>query len=297
MGARLIRGFQGGRKLIRGWYTGASGMRAQQWRLDAVANNLANVDTDGYKRDQVAFKAFPELLLRRMEDDGVYTHPFGSGDVAPIVGKLGTGVELNELYTSFEQGHPKETQSDFDFALDGQGFFAVATPWGERYTRNGSFQLGREGFLETKEGYPVLGEEGPIKIKANNFKADKEGRIWINPAYSDDPETLVSRDGNEWEELVLLDSLKIVDFELDRYLEKQGSSLYRANEYTGEAQVLGAGRRPRLLQGFVESSNVDPVLEMVQMIEVNRAYEANQKTIQSHDSMLGTLLNQVARLA
>src|SRR5215469_4165721 len=113
--------------LIRGWYTGASGMRAQQWRLDSVANNLANVDTDGYKREQAAFKAFPELLLRRLRDDGQYLHPFGSADTAPIIGKLGTGVELNELYVSFEQGPLKETQSDFDIALDGKGFFAVET--------------------------------------------------------------------------------------------------------------------------------------------------------------------------
>ncbi|MDR3166508.1 MAG: flagellar hook-basal body complex protein, partial [Treponema sp.] len=111
--------------MIRGWYTGASGMRAQQWRLDAVANNLANVDTDGYKKDVSTFKAFPELLMRRMDDDGVYRHPFGSGDVAPIIGKVGTGVELNELYTGFEQGALKETQSDFDLALDGKGFFTV----------------------------------------------------------------------------------------------------------------------------------------------------------------------------
>ncbi|GHV82487.1 hypothetical protein AGMMS49991_10450 [Spirochaetia bacterium] len=94
--------------MIRGWYTGASGMRAQQWRLDAVANNLANIDVDGYKKDVTVHKAFPELLMRRMNDDGVYRHPFGSGDAAPIIGKLGTGVELNELYTDFQQGAMKK---------------------------------------------------------------------------------------------------------------------------------------------------------------------------------------------
>jgi flagellar basal-body rod protein FlgG len=118
--------------MIRGWFTAASGMRAQQWRLDAVANNLANVDTDGYKRDQASFKAFPELLLRRMNDDGVYTHPFGSADVAPIIGRLGTGVELNELYVSFEQGGLKESANDFDLALDGKGFFYRGRPLRDR---------------------------------------------------------------------------------------------------------------------------------------------------------------------
>jgi flagellar basal-body rod protein FlgG len=282
--------------LIRGWYTGASGMRAQQYRLDAVANNLANVDTDAYKKDIASFKAFPELLLRRMDDDGVYKHPFGSGDVAPIIGKLGTGVELNELFTSFTQGSMKETQSDFDLALDGKGFFAVETPWGERYTRNGSFQLGKEGWLETKEGYPVLGENGRLMVKANNFQVDKDGGVWINAAYDDDPEILVSRERNAWEDTVHLDNLKIVEFDLDRYLLKQGSSLYRESDVSGPALVMESGGRPRVVQGFVEASNVDPVIEMVQMIEVNRAYEANQKVIQSEDSMLGVLINQVSRV-
>lgn len=282
--------------MIRGWYTGASGMRAQQWRLDAVANNLSNVNVDGYKKEIASFKAFPELLLRRLGDDGVYTHPFGSADMAPIIGKLGTGVELNELYTSFEQGAMKETQSDFDFALDGKGFFTVQTPGGERYTRNGSFQLGKEGYLETKEGYPVLGEKGPIKVQANNFQVDKSGRIWINAAYTDDPTTMVSREGNTWENTTLLDTLKLVEFDVDRYLQKQGSSLYRSTDISGDAQIIEAENRPRVVQGFTEAANVDPVLEMVQMIEVNRAYEANQKVIQTEDTMLGALINQVAKL-
>ncbi|MDR1576017.1 MAG: flagellar basal-body rod protein FlgF [Treponema sp.] len=282
--------------MIRGWYTAASGMRAQQWRLDAVANNLANVDTDGYKRDVAAFKAFPELLIRRQDDDGVYLHPFGSADAAPIVGKMGTGVELNELFTNFDQGALKESMSDFDLALDGGGFFSVATPWGERYTRNGSFQLGKEGFLETKEGYPVLGENGPIRVKANNFQVDKNGRVWINAAYPDEPEVLAGRESNNWEDPVLFDTLKLVDFDLDRYLEKQGSSLYRESETSGPAVVIEDGARPKVLQGFTEASNVDPVVEMVRMIEVNRAYEANQKMIQAGETALGTLINQVARI-
>jgi flagellar basal-body rod protein FlgG len=282
--------------MIRGWYTGASGMRAQQWRLDAVANNLANVTTDGYKKDVAAFKAFPEMLIRRQDDDGVYQHPFGSADAAPIVGKMGTGVELTELYTCFDQGAPRETSSDFDVFLDGKGFFCIETPWGERYTRNGSFQLGKEGILETKEGYPVLGEDGPIHVKANNFQIDKDGNIWINAAIDDDPNVMVSKQNNVWEDTQLLDTLKLVEFDLDRYLEKQGSSLYRESDTSGPAMIIGAGMRPMVLQGFVEASNVDPVGEMVQMIEVNPSYEANQKIIQVEEAALGTLINQFAKL-
>lgn len=283
--------------MVRGWYTGASGMAAQQWRLDAISNNLANVDVDGYKRDVAVHKAFPELLMRRLNDDGVYPHPFGSADAAPIVGKIGTGVELNELFTIFEQGSMKETESDFDLALDGKGFFSVATPNGERYTRNGSFQLGKEGYLETKEGFPVMGEQGPVRVKANNFLVDKDGRVWVNAEYADgDPTRMVSKENNAWGETVLLDTLKIVNFEQDRYLAKQGSSLYRATDVSGEARVVEPGRRPKVVQGFTEASNVNAVVEMVQMIEVNRAYEANQKTVQAADAMLGKLINEVVKV-
>ncbi|MDR2073225.1 MAG: flagellar hook-basal body protein [Spirochaetaceae bacterium] len=281
--------------MVKGIYTAASGMRAQQWRLDSTANNLANINTDSYKREQASFKANPEMLLRRVDDDGVFRNPFGSHDNAPIIGKMGTGVELNELFVDFSQGAFKETENDYDLALYGKGFFVVATPYGERYTRNGSFQLGKEGYLETKEGYPVLGQDGPIRIQANNFKIDKEGNVWINAEFADNPEQMIGREDNEWGQVVRLSTLRIVGFERDRYLRKQGSSLYQATEFSGEAIELDAGERPEVYQGFNEAANVNPVTEMVQMIEVNRSYEANQKVIQTHDAMLGTLINQYVR--
>ncbi len=283
--------------MIRGWYTGASGMTANQVRLDAVSNNLANVDTDGYKREVAIHKSFPELLIRRQNDDGLYLHPMGSGDMAPVVGKLGLGVETNELFVEFEQGSLKQTDSDFDFALDGKGFFCAQTPDGERYTRNGGFVLGKEGFLETKDGFPVLGENGPIRVKSNNFTVDKDGKIWVNADYQDDdPTRLVGREQNEWDNTVHLDTFKVVDFKKPRYLAKQGSSLWRSTEESGEARLMAAGGRPKVIQGFTEASNVNPVLEMVRMIEVNRAYEANQKTVQTEDGMLGKLINEVVRV-
>src|SRR5574344_1866480 len=100
--------------MIRGWYTSASGMNAQQNRLDAISNKLANVDTTGYKRDITVSKAFPELLRRRTNADGVYKTPFGSAEAAPVIGKLGLGVETNENYTDFEQGSFKATDTHTD---------------------------------------------------------------------------------------------------------------------------------------------------------------------------------------
>lgn len=282
--------------MIRGIYTGASGMKAQMHRMDALSNNLANVDVNGYKRDTSVQKSFPELLIRRTYDDGVFKFPLGSIDIAPVAGKLGTGVEQNEVYTVFSQGALKETNNPFDIALEGEGFIAVQTPRGERYTRNGSFVLGKEGYLLTKEGYPVLGENGPIQIKKHNFVIDQNGKIFQNSRFAGMPENLVSIDENEWEDIEFLDSLKTVTFKRVRYLDKQGSSLWRTTEYSGEAEPIPLGEAPKVRQGFLEGSNVNPVTEMVRMIEVNRAYEANQKSIQTQDTMAGRLINEAVKV-
>ena len=282
--------------MVRGLYTGASGMTAQMHRLDSIANNLANVDLNGYKRDTTITKAFPELLMRRMNDDGVYRFPIGSVDTTPIVGRLGTGVEVNEVYTIFEQGAMKQTENDFDLALEGQGFLAVLTAQGERLTRNGAFLVDVEGYLVTKNGEPVLGENGPIRLKKNNFVIDEDGTVWQNAAFAADDRRLVSMQENQWEAIERVDRLKIVDVKRKRYLDKEGSSFWRATDESGEAVVLDGAARPKVRQGFLEGSNVNAVTEMVEMIEVNRAYDANQRTIQTEDSLIGKLWNEVVRV-
>lgn len=264
--------------MVRGWYTGASGMTAQQNRLDAISNNLANVDTTAYKKDVAVSKSFPELLIRRMNSDGVYKTPVGSADAAPVIGTIGLGVETNELYTIFEQGSFKETSNDSDMALQGEGFFVVQTPEGERYTRNGNFTIGKEGFLETKEGYPVLGEKGLIDLTDTKFVVNEDGILYTSDNMDE------------------IDRFKMVRFDNERYLVKQGSSLYRTNDISGDAYIAEGSERPSILQGYLESSNVNVVNEMVQMIEVNRAYEANQKTIQAEDTMMSTLWSKVASI-
>ncbi len=282
--------------MLRGIYTGASGMVAQMFRMDALSNNLANVDVTGYKRDTSISKAFPEMLIRRVNDNGVYKFPFGSAEVGPVVGRMGTGVEFNELYTVFTQGALKETGNPFDLALDGDGFLSVYTVHGERYTRNGTFVLRKEGMLVTKECLPVLAEEGPISSKQNNCVIDSQGRVFQNGALSDAPERLVSVDENEWESMELVDTLKIVEFPRERYLKKQGNSLWMATDESGAARSLQFGERPKIYQGFLEASNVNPVTEMVNLIQVNRAYEANQKTIQTQDNLAGKLINEALRV-
>jgi len=282
--------------MIPGLYTGASGMKAQMHRMDALSNNLANVDVKGYKRDISVSKAFPQMLIRRTNDNGVYKFPFGSADMAPVVGQIGTGVEYNESYTVFSQGGLQQTDNPFDLALDGEGFFSVETPVGERYTRNGSFHLSKEGILVTKEGNPILGENGIIQIKKNNFVVDKKGNVYQNSTFSGDPQRLVSMEENEWENLELVDTLKVVDFERPRFLKKQGTSLWNTTPETGDILRAALGSETKIEQGFLEGSNVNPVTEMVRMIEVNRSYEANQKTITTQDSLTNRLLNDVLKV-
>lgn len=261
--------------MIRGWYIGASGMNAQQNRLDAISNNLANVDTAGFKKEIPVSKEFSELLLRRTAADGVYQTSFGSADAAPVIGTVGLGVETNELYTDFSQGSFKSTDTKTDLALGGEGFFAVQTPAGERYTRNGNFHIGKEGILLTKEGFPVLGENGAIHVPDDKFFVNQDGMIYTN------------------EDNQLVDRIKIVRFENERHLKKQGSSLWNTNDIVGQPYIAEGDGRPRLLQGYTETSNVNVVNEMVQMIEVNRAYEANQKSVQTEDGMMETLWSKV----
>ncbi|MBN8217345.1 MAG: flagellar basal-body rod protein FlgF [Spirochaetes bacterium] len=280
--------------MVRGLYTGASGMNARLSQMDVVANNLANVNTPSYKEDLALFKAFPEMLLQRQDDDGVIKFPLGSIDKRPVVGRLGTGVEVNEVYTQFTQGNLQQTENAFDLALDGPGFFAIQTPEGERYTRNGSFTVDRSGILMTKDGFPVLGENGVLHVKHNNLVISERGEVVVNQRFQEPPGRPVQMSENAFDQGEKIDRLKIVQFPRERYLQKVGSSLYRDTEPTGGPQAAAGEKAPKVQQGFLESSNVNVVREMVHMIEVQRSYEASQKAVTTHDGALDKLINQMA---
>jgi len=278
--------------MLRGIYTGASGMLAQDARMDAIANNLANVDKTAYKKDIAVFKAFPDMIIRRINESGLGITPAGSYDTMPYVGKLGTGVELNEVFTNFDQGSLQRTENHFDLALEGRGFFTVMTERGERYTRDGSFTINQEGILMTHNGNPVMGENGIIRVHHNNFIVNEFGEVVVNGDLSADPRDVVSMASNDWANPTVIDRLKIVDFENIREIKKEGDSMYRETEFSGPPLPPGEFK---VVQGFLEKSNVNIVREMVDMIEVQRSYEANQKAVTSHDQTLGKLINEVAR--
>ncbi|MEW5693732.1 MAG: flagellar basal-body rod protein FlgF [Candidatus Hydrogenedentota bacterium] len=274
--------------MIRGLYTGAIGMYMRMNQHDVIANNIANVDTTGYKADRIIFKAFPDKVASRLNDD---IERFIDGsiiDKAPKVGKIGTGVEINDLYSNMAQGQLQETDSPFDLAILGNGFFAVQTPDGIKYTRNGAFTVNSEGILMTEAGYSVLGESGLIVVlDDNNFVVRDDGSIVVN--LNDD-----KRPPNEFEQTIVSDKIKIVTFKEPRQLDKYGHNLFEPTEESGHPEPA---IDVRIKQGAIEKSNVNIVEEMVLLIDVMRAYEANQKSVQVHDDLLRQAWSEVSRFA
>ncbi|MBI3396356.1 MAG: flagellar hook-basal body protein [Spirochaetia bacterium] len=284
--------------MLRGIYTASTGMIMNQNRMDVVANNLANVDKTGFKEDVALFKAYPEMTIHRTREDGMGWTPMGSFDLAPTVGKLGTGVEFSESFTRFDQGAAKQTGNPADLMLDDRGrdkpaFFVVQTDKGERLTRGGSFVLNKEGHLVNADGHLLLGEKGPIQLARFNFMVKENGEIWINQRIGNEPGAGANETSNRWESPVLLDRIKIRTVEFPRELKKEGNGFYVDTPESGP--IVSLPNEPLVLQGFLEASNVNVVQQMVEMIEVQRQYEANQKSIHTHDSLLGKLINEVAR--
>ncbi|MDI6703794.1 MAG: flagellar basal-body rod protein FlgF [bacterium] len=262
--------------MLRGIYTGCMGMLAQWWDQNVTSNNLANVNSTGYKKDVTVFKSIPHFQVHRINDEIVET-PFGEVDKKPCIGNLGTGVVVDDVVTIFTQGPVKETGNKLDLALVGSGFFTIQMmDKEEMYTRNGTFTLNRDGFLVTMQGNYVLGEKGPIQIKG---------------------EPVVRGDGVVLERLEkgyrLIDKLKLVDFQQKIGLIKRGDSLYSPTSLSGLAEPA---KDIEVRQGFLEASNVNVIHEMVNMIQVSRIYEANQRTIRSMDDTLRRAVTDVGRV-
>ena len=247
--------------MIRGLYSSATGMLANEVKMDNISNNLANADTTAFKRDRIIKETFPEMLLHRME----------KGRNPVEVGSLNNGVAIDEKFIDFTQGGLKETGSQYDLAIEGDGFFVVDTPAGVRYTRDGNFTVNQDGLIVNNSGYPVLGEEGILQtIPGEKVSIDSNGTVYVNE--------------------LEVDTVQIVDFEDYTELNKVGENLYET------AQAVEATDDYRLAQGYLEGSNIQIVNEMVSMIEATRHYETNQKAVQAADMTLEKAVNQVGRL-
>jgi flagellar basal-body rod protein FlgG len=237
----------------------ARDMSAKVLRQELIANNLANVNTPGFKTQ----RAFSTVLKKSM---GAV-----SGGATPEAAAEG-GEKTTAIYTSFEQGRIEYTHRSLDLAVNGEGFFVVDTPFGERFTRAGSFTLTEAGLLATYGGDLVAGRNGPIAIQGEVVEVAPDGRVVV--------------DGEE------ADTLKIVAFSSPEKLDRQGNTFASNTEPYYDVDFAGT----EIVQGALERSNVNPIDEMVEMIAIHRGFEANQQGIRLQLDASKKLLERVGDL-
>ena len=259
--------------MIKGLYTAGAGMMLQMARQDVVANNLANVNTSGYKKQVAVAQAFPNMLMSRLGE--IKKNSQGEYQPVPIklVGGVGTGAAVEKIYSDLSMGNIRKTDNATDLALSSDGYFAVLTPQGERYTRNGQFKINSEGILTTNQGHPVLDTgDQPITLEGE-FAIDEMGNISVHG------ESIAQ--------------LKTVSFDNPQYLQREGDNLLALQEREAGINL----ERPGILQGYIEESNVNAVKEMVEMINVVRAYESMQKVVQAEDETTQVAIDQVGSVS
>ena len=252
-------------------YTALFGALSNEHRMNSIANNLANVNTTGYKRDLLSFQdTFAMYAHDQIMEPMVNLR---SKKLFPEPQHLAR-TRIASAQTDFVQGSVKVTGAPFDVAISGDGFFKVRTPQGDFYTRNGHFRLTGEGMLITDQGYPVLGDGGEIVLPdgVQNFTIAENGAIY--------------GDGEA------MGAMDLVEVDNPLGLEKLGNNLYRVREGFNVAEVES---NSFLVQGFLEVSNVNPVYEMVNMIEAQRQYEAYAKIMQTTEAIDKEAYTKVGR--
>jgi len=242
----------------KGIYPALSGGIAYEKMLSLIANNVANINTSGFKADRPVFKV-------DMPSSSQDTYMGGNGEISSN-DKFFT--EIDTLFTDFNPGVIKQTGNTLDMAIEGDGYFVVNTPEGVRYTRSGNFTLNASNTLITADGNMVMGENGPIILEQGKILIDSEGGISVN--------------GNE------VNRVKIADFDKPYNLVKD-----HGNMFTGSNERPAEGYK--VLQGAMELSNVNPVKEMASMIEVLRGYESYQKVMTTLDE-ISARANEVGRV-
>ena len=265
--------------MVRALWSGASGMMAQQTNVDTIANNLANVNTVGYKTEQNEFKSllYQQIQTRTTTANGINK---------PVGAQVGLGVRNASITSEFTQGAFQASESNTSFAISGDGFFSVVNDGEVYYTRNGDFHfaLGGNGmYLTTSDGYPVLNTVGqPITIPANyvasKVQVDATGQL----TYPDDANNQQPIAGMK---------IGLFQFQNPSGLEKVGGTMYQVTESSGAAlneETNPNVTKSEIRQGYLESSNVQVADEMVNLIIAQRAYELNSKVITTSDQMLQT---------
>lgn len=231
--------------------------------MDIMSNNLANADTTGFKKEGSTSQAYSEVMAVKIKD--LTENP----NTPRRLGNMSLGVKIGETYTDFSQGSLRDTGNTYDIALGGSGFFNIefTSKSGEtstKYTRDGGFTITKEGYLVTKDGDYVLGENGRIQLSTTAGT------------------TVFDRNGDIYQDDRLVASLKISDFEDTNYLTHYGETMWDVKEGAVETEA----EDPDVRQGYLEMSNANVVKEMVNMITISRQYESNQKMLTTFDETL-----------
>ncbi len=242
-----------------GMYSAISGSLAAMRRMDVISNNLANINTPGFKKDRLSFEG---LLAGNANTPAV---PQGT-TADPIMQK-------ENVYIDYASGMTSHSGNPLDMALAGDGFFAVTTPQGTAYTRQGNFRTSGDGTLVTVDGFPVQGVGGAaIRIQGSLVEIDGKGGVMV--------------DGTE------AGTISVVDFNKPYSLTKSGNALFVPTD----PQAIPQASSAQIQQGQIEGSNVDSILEMVQMLETNRYFEACSKVIQNYDAMASHAANDIGKV-
>jgi len=262
--------------MLKGLYTAYTGMINEQNRMDVLTNNLANASTVGYKKEGATSQSFDGILAYKIKDTSE------APNIAKRMGTVNLGVKIGENYTDYTQGSLRITGNTYDLALAGDGFFTVQfqNKEGElstKYTRDGSFTLNRQGYLVTSDNDYVMGIAGRIRLDPlSEATIDETGTIYQNGA--------------------AVATLRITDFEDYNYLEKYGENYYEPIRDTNGRTTRNFLADASVKSGYLEMANVQVVSEMVNMIAITRAYESNQKIIQTYDDTLDNAVNQIGRV-
>lgn len=262
--------------MIRSLYTAATGMLAQQLSIDTISNNIANVNTVGYKKQRAEFA---DLMYQTMQYAGTST---SATTISPTGMEVGLGVRPTSIQKIFTQGNFKETEGDLDIAITGRGFFQIELPDGTTgYTRNGSFKLDNNGNVVTTDGYRLI-PEIVIPADATQITVGADGTVSVMQA----GQTVATQ----------IAQVELADFINPAGLHALGDNNYINTAASGDVitGVPGLNGIGQTRQGFVELSNVQLVEEMTDLITGQRAYESNSKAITTSDEMLSTV-NQLKR--
>ena len=299
--------------MASGIWNATAGAVAQSQVVDTVANNLANADTMGFKKDSVTFKEFLAAQERADVTADIPRGPVKDKDFYPLDGKDQAFVVVDGSYANFRPGHLKITNAALDVAVDGPGFFEVSTPSGVRYTRHGSFKVATDGRLVTTDGFPVLASQpgglaadNPNTAQLVNQPQSGQGRLETQGGVATEAgvaarfinlkdahgRVSISPGGEIYSGSELLAKLSVREFLDARKLRKAGNVLFENKDPVN----LKNAERSELRQGMLETSNVNPVEEMTALIQANRLFEQDLKSMKTYGELMQREANDIGKL-